>query len=105
MNAIVVGIQSFPELIGLTAKEDPHIADGYIDTPWEIAETVFTVIYFIEMILKIVVYGWRSYIQDKRNLFDFTITWLTLAATIYVYYPNAFRYVRKIDRGNKLANE
>ena len=96
LNAIVVGIQSYPELMGKSVKEDPHIADGYIDTPWEVAETVFTIIYCIEAFLKILVYGWKRYMRDTRNFFDFTITMLSLAATIYVYYPNAFSDSRLI---------
>jgi two pore calcium channel protein len=96
MNAVVVGIQSYPELIGTSSKEDPHVSDGYIDTPWEIAESVFTVIYCIEMVLKVSVLGWRRYIDNRRNFFDATITMLTVAATLYVYYPNAFSDSRLI---------
>jgi len=96
MNAIVVAIQSYPELMGYSVIKDPHIADGYIDTPWEVAETCFTIIYCVEMSLKIIVYGWKRYIRDTRNLFDFTITILSLTATIYVYYPNTFSDSRLI---------
>jgi len=96
LNAIVVGIQSYPELIGKSSKEDPHISDGYIDTPWEFAETVFSVIYCIEMLLKVSVLGWRRYIDNRRNFFDATITVLTVGATLYVYYPNAFSDSRLI---------
>jgi len=96
LNAFVVAIQSYPELVGKSPNDDPHLADGYIDTPWEVAESLFTIIYCVEMILKISVLGWRRYIHNRRNFFDATITLLTVAATLYVYYPNAFSDSRLI---------
>ena len=90
LNAIVVFIQTFPELSGESLKRDPKIADGELDTVWEALETLFTVVYCIEMFLKLLVNGWRRYVGQFRNIFDGLITILALLATVYVYYPNAF---------------
>ena len=90
LNAIIVFIQSFPELSGENVVQDPHINDGEVDTIWEFAETVFTIIYCLEMCSKVLVLGWRRYTEDNRNKFDAFVTILALASTIYVYYPNQF---------------
>jgi len=99
LNAVVVGIQSYPELVGLDAKENYAISNGEIDTIWETFETIFTVIYVAEATLKILVQGWNKYSADVRNIFDFAITIMSIAATAYVYYPNGYydsRLVRYI---------
>jgi len=99
LNAVVVGIQSYPELVGLDAKENSAISNGEIDTIWETFETIFTVIYVAEATLKILVQGWNKYSADVRNIFDFVITIMSIAATAYVYYPNGYydsRLVRYI---------
>lgn len=90
LNALVIGIQSYPLLAGHDVKLDPHYSDGYIDTPWEIIETAFTLLYVIEAILKIMVRGWKQYSEDPRNMFDFIVTMSALVASAYVYYPNAY---------------
>ena len=87
LNAIIVAAQDYPMLAGVS--KDPHYLDG-IDTKWEAFETVFTIIYVIETMLKIMVNGWRSYIEKPRNAFDFTITVLVVLASFYVYYPNTY---------------
>ena len=99
LNAIVIGIQSYPELSGSQVVLDPRIGDGSIDTYWELAESIFTVIYVFEMIAKILVLGWRKYAESTKNIFDFTITILAVISSIVVYYPNAFsdsRIIRMI---------
>jgi Ion transport protein len=59
-------------------------------------EAVFTGIYCLEAALKIIAWGWRSYIEKAKNLFDFAITVLAFLATAYVYYPNKFNDSRLI---------
>jgi len=66
------------------------MGDGYTDNVWEGAETLFTVVYVIEVILKIMVNGWKQYIETPRNVFDFSITTLAVLASAYVYYPNTY---------------
>ena len=90
LNAIIVLAQSYPMFAGKTVEEDPRAVDGYIDTPWEIAETIFTIIYLIEMSSKIAALGWRRYASSVRNLFDGIITVACLLPTLYVYYPNSY---------------
>lgn len=65
----------------------------------ELVETLFTVIYALEVIVKIIVLGWRKYIEATKNVFDFTITILAVVSTVIVYYPNEFsdsRIIRMI---------
>ena len=96
LNAVFVFIQSYPQLVGEPSYEDEHVKDGYIDTPWERFQTVFTVIYCIEMGVKILVLGWKRYSESFRNLFDAFITVLSFASTCYVYYPNRYSDSRLI---------
>jgi two pore calcium channel protein len=59
LNAVFVAIQSYPQLVGEPSYEDIHIRDGQVDTVWERFQTAFTVIYCIEMVVKILVLGWK----------------------------------------------
>ena len=77
-------------LVGQDVSQGPNYRDGYIDTAWESFQTIFTLLYVIEASLKIIVNGWRGYIEKPRNLFDFAITVLVVLASAYVYYPNAY---------------
>ena len=90
LNAIVVAIQTYPELIGEASTDNPSLADGMIDTVWEGFQTAFTIFYAIEMSAKILVLGWRQYSEKYKNLFDGAMTVLCVAATAYVYYPNDY---------------
>lgn len=59
LNAVVVGIQSYPLLAGETVIFDPRISNGVIDTPWEMLETMFTIVYVLECFVKVTVFGWK----------------------------------------------
>ena len=50
----------------------------------------------MEIFVKVTVFGWKSYIENQRNLFDFTITILALVCSGIVYYPNKFSDSRLI---------
>lgn len=88
LNAIVIGIQSYPELAGEYVEINPKSYNGKIDTGWELVETMFTVIYLLEFLSKVMVLGWKRYSESPKNLFDGFITWMAVWATLYVYYPN-----------------
>eukprot|EP00804_Cyclotella_cryptica_P018435 CCRYP_004287-RA/>CCRYP_004287-RA protein AED:0.30 eAED:0.30 QI:121/1/1/1/1/1/5/1507/811 len=90
MNAGIIAIQDYPMLSGQDVTEDPKYNDGYIDTVWESIETLFTILYLVEAILKIMVNGWKKYSESGRNLFDFVITVVAAIASAYVYYPNSY---------------
>lgn len=86
MNAILVAVQDYPLLAGSDDFSlNPHYRDGSIDTVYELIESIFTALYVIEALLKIMVNGWRRYIESPRNAFDFGVTVLVLLATVYVY--------------------
>lgn len=62
------------------------------DTPgsvefFAIVETIFSFIYIIEMIVKVLSQGFDQYWRDMGNRFDFLVTWLLLFGAIYVLYP------------------
>ena len=84
-NAVIIAFQDYPLLVGEDVTTDPHFNDGYIDTVWELMETIFTVLYVVEATLKITVYGWKRYSESMRNTFDFFITLLAVLASAYVY--------------------
>lgn len=96
LNAVVVAIQSWPEISGQGVHLDPLYYDGAIDTVWEVMEAVFTVIYVMEACIKILVKGWRKYIESARNVFDLSITVIAVVGTAVVYYPNEFSDSRLI---------
>lgn len=96
LNAVVVTIQTYPELTGQQSKENIKLADGNIDTIWELFQAVFTVFYCLEMVSKVLVNGWRRYTESYKNIFDAAVTILSLAATCYVYYPNHYSDSRLI---------
>jgi hypothetical protein len=85
LNAILVFTQDYPILAGEDVSQDHHYQDGYMDTIWEHLETIFTVVYVVEAMVKIIVNGWKLYIESLRNAFDFFITVLVVLATAYVY--------------------
>ena len=96
LNAVVIAFQSYPELTGQQVELNPHYSNGYIDTKAELLETCFTCLYVLEVWLKIMVDGWRKYSESMRNKFDLTITVAAVAATAYVYYPNAYNDSRLV---------
>ena len=97
LNVIVCAIQSWNMLSGGVSPRydfDDYalslLEDGRIDTIWEVLETLFTVLYVLEMCAKIMVLGWKSYYENARNKFDGFITITSVVASIYVYYPNDY---------------
>lgn len=93
-NAIIIAFQDYPLLAGQDVTQDPHYNDGYIDTNWERMETLFTGLYVIEVVVKIIVEGWKRYSESMRNMFDFFITVLAVLASAYVYcklFPSALK--------------
>jgi two pore calcium channel protein len=59
-------------------------------------ETIFTVIYVLEVTAKVTVYGWKAYTESQKNVFDFSITVLAVLSSVVVYYPNKYSDSRLI---------
>lgn len=62
------------------------------DTPtslfmFSLIECAFSIVYLMEMGLKIACLGFSKYWSDVGNRFDFWVTWLLLGATFYVLLP------------------
>lgn len=62
------------------------------DTPssqyfFALIECVFSLVYIVEMILKVASQGFDRYWRDLGNRFDFAVTWLLLFGAVYVLYP------------------
>jgi len=51
-------------------------------------EQALTVVYFIEMMLKVWAYGWDDYWYPLQNKFDFTITWMVTIIQMIIVVPN-----------------
>lgn len=92
-NAAIIAVQDYPLLVGKDVTADPHFKDGYIDTIWELMETIFTVIYVFEVVLKVLVDGWKRYSESMRNMFDLFITLLAVLASAYVYCELYLYYI------------
>ncbi|XP_058257045.1 two pore channel protein 2 [Hemibagrus wyckioides] len=54
----------------------------------EVINWAFIVYYLIEMILKLIAFGWRGYLSYRNNIFDgfFTLVLLILQVTIFVMF-------------------
>ena len=76
LNAVIIAAEDYPMLAGHEVTMTSRI---------EGSETIFTVVYIIEVMLKIMVSGWKQYIESTRNCFDFTITAFVVLASAYVY--------------------
>ena len=89
LNAVVVGYQTYLER---DSHPDPtqEYNDHHIDTIAENMETVFTVLYCLEALLKIIALGFQPYFGHGKNMFDFAVTASAAVATVYVYYPNTY---------------
>ena len=90
LNAVIIAIQDWPMLSGQDVTTSAKYNDGQIDTVWESLETLFTILYALEAMLKITVNGWKSYSESGRNIYDFGITVIAILASAYVYYPNEY---------------
>lgn len=78
-NVLVVGVETTMDL------QDK-------DTPTSVLifsalECAFSVVYIIEMVLKICTLGFDTYWRDIGNRFDFWVTWVLLMASTYVILP------------------
>jgi len=92
-QCIVVLIQSFPDLAG----HEEIVASGMIEGTWEFMEGIFTLIYVLEMSVKIMVLGWDRYTSSLRHVFDGFITVVAFVTTMIVYYPNDFNNPKMIQ--------
>jgi hypothetical protein len=53
--------------IGGGHEPDPRESDGRVDSFWGVVELVFTILFSVEVILKLIVYGWHAYWMDLTN--------------------------------------
>ena len=80
----------------IEGQDDDHDVrrrDGHPDTPAQILASCFTAIYLIEVIGKTIAHRgvWRYLTQSYTDAFDFVVTTASVAATIWVWWPNGFR--------------
>jgi hypothetical protein len=84
INAIVVLVHSFPMLAGKTFQDNFSYAQ--IDSPWEVVEIIFTIVFALEMTSKIVVFGFKRYFSSLRNIFDGTVTICAIISAFYTCF-------------------
>ncbi|KAF0689988.1 Aste57867_18632 [Aphanomyces stellatus] len=84
VNTIVVVVESFPVLNGrpLSLENEWNM--------WERVELVFSVVYLVELLLKVVVHGMTKYWRSMKNRFDCVITLGILAVDVYAYLPGNY---------------
>lgn len=87
LNAFFVMVQSYPMFVGQTVEEDPALKDGLINDKWEAVQNIFAILFTLEMICKVAVFGWNRYAASIRNIFDGAITVAAFIATVYDYIP------------------
>lgn len=51
-------------------------------------ELIFTFVYFCEVLLKVLGFGWTQYWESNRNRFDFIITTATVGMNVMIMLPN-----------------
>ncbi|XP_055070337.2 two pore channel protein 2 [Misgurnus anguillicaudatus] len=66
----------------------------------EIINCVFIMYYLIEMLLKILAFGWRGYLSYKSNVFDGVLTVVLLAIQIAILITYRIS-LSKVDSGSK----
>ncbi|EQC40668.1 hypothetical protein SDRG_01746 [Saprolegnia diclina VS20] len=81
VNALLIVFESLPVLNG----EPMPLASEF--TVWERIESIFSFVYLLEMLLKIVVDGRAVYWSSMKNRFDCLITVAVVAVDIYAYLP------------------
>ena len=91
----------------LIAEEEQAIGDGgrptdfdsRPDSPWNILELTLSVLFIIEMLLKIAANGTHAYFRSLKNTFDAASSVATFAVVLVVYFPNAIsdaRFIRLV---------
>ncbi|KDO28315.1 hypothetical protein SPRG_06365 [Saprolegnia parasitica CBS 223.65] len=81
VNALLIVFESLPVLNG----EPMPLASEF--TVWERIESIFSFVYLLEMLLKIVVDGRAVYWSSMKNRFDCLITVAVVAVDVYAYLP------------------
>ncbi|RLO07596.1 hypothetical protein DYB28_000406 [Aphanomyces astaci] len=81
VNMLLVVAESLPVLNG-------HAISVVLElNVWERLELVFSIVYLVELGLKVIVYGVSRYWSSMKNRFDGLLTLLILAVDVYVYLP------------------
>jgi len=45
----------------------PKAVDGKLDDIWNVIELIFTIVFAVEVVLKLIVHGWHAYWMDVTN--------------------------------------
>lgn len=77
-----IGIVLFETTMDLRNADTPESVRFFA-----LIECGFSLIYIIEMLLKVASQGFDRYWRDLGNRFDFAVTWLLLLGAGYVLYP------------------
>ena len=83
LNAILVALESSKPLGFKGLDYGDNTFTNYI-------EQLFSLLFVVEVIVKVFVNSWPGYWKKASNKFDFLVTVATVLASLYVYYPNAY---------------
>jgi hypothetical protein len=64
---------------------DSHPIEPQMEIAIEYTNSVFYVIFLVEMVIKLTGMGWKAYMRDKSNIFDFTIVVLSTVDILITY--------------------
>ena len=91
MNAAALVAEQFtvpPDSEGNTADATELV--------WNAVELGFAFSYTLEMVCKMVAYGWEEYWRSYKNGFDALVTVTSLVVTVIVFVPNSINDSRII---------
>ncbi|OQR95878.1 Cullin-associated NEDD8-dissociated protein, partial [Thraustotheca clavata] len=93
LNALAIFIESFSILNDAVT---PNVVNWTSWTKWDALEMLFTTIYLMELVCKVLVYGIRTYWASIKNRFDCIITLAVVASDSFVFLPDTSLQVIKI---------
>merc|ERR1719230_2551741 len=76
----------------LVLAMDHHPIDKTFDMSLNIVNLTLTVVFFLEMVIKILALGAREYVKDSYNNFDALVVFMSLIEVL-------FEYVFQIEQG------
>jgi Ion transport protein. len=89
INAVVVVVHSYPMLAGKTFQDS--LAYAQVNSPWEVVEILFTIIFALEMMSKLAVFGVKRYFSSLRNIFDGAVTISAIFSAFYTCFTTSQR--------------
>ena len=95
---VVAGVALVIEEQGVL-QGHPEDFDSSVSSIWNVIELLLSVLFLVEVVVKLLALGWDEYTRSLKNVFDALATLSTCAVVVVVYVPNAVsdsRYIRLV---------